>query len=155
MKGFQMPGTQLVEGNTLTCMGHCFSEKAQEEFKMSEILIVEDNGKFRQTLTSIILEQFPTISVMQAANGQEAMEKIDGEYPRLIFMDIKLPGKNGFELTKHIKNLFPDVCIAILTSHDLPEYRERAHQSAADHFLVKGKTTSDEILALVQSAING
>jgi CheY-like chemotaxis protein len=149
-----MPGMQLVKGKTLTCMGHCFSEKVQEEFKMSEILIVEDNGKFRQTLTAIILERFPIISVMQAANGREAMEKIDGECPRLIFMDIRLPGKNGFELTKHVKNLYPSICIAILTSHDLPEYRERAHQSGADHFLAKGKTTSDEILALVQSVIN-
>jgi two-component system response regulator YesN len=149
-----MPGTQLVEGNTLTCIGHCFSEKGQEEFKMSEILIVEDNGKFRQTLKSMILEQFPTVSVMQAANGKEAMEKVDGTCPRLIFMDIKLPGENGFELTKHIKNLCPDVCIAILTSHDLPEYRELAHESGADHFFAKGKTKSDEILALVQSVIN-
>jgi two-component system response regulator YesN len=150
-----MPGMQLVAGNILTCIEHYFSEKAQEEFKMSEILIVEDNGKFRQTLKSIILEQFPSVSVMQAANGKEAMEKVDDTCPRLIFMDIKLPGKNGFELTKHIKNLHPDVSIAILTSHDLPEYRELAHQSGADHFLAKGKTKSDEILAIVQSVING
>lgn len=135
-------------------MTHCFSEKAQEEFKMPEILIVEDNGKFRQTLKSMILERFPTVSVMQAANGKEAMERVDGTRPRLIFMDIRLPGQNGFELTRHIKNLHPDVRIAILTSHDLPEYRELAYQSGANHFLTKGKTKSDEILAIVQSAIN-
>ena len=65
-------------------------------------------------------------------------------------MDIRLPGENGLELTQKIKVIYPDVTVVILTSYDLPEYRQAARQSKADHFVSKDSPTSD-LLALVES----
>jgi DNA-binding NarL/FixJ family response regulator len=114
-------------------------------------LLVEDNISFRQTLFDILSAQFPSMVIQEAGNGKEAFQKIESVVPNLIFMDIKLPGENGLELTKKIKAAHPGVIIIVLTSYDLPEYREAAYQYGANYFIIKGSSTNEEILALVGS----
>ncbi len=75
-------------------------------------------------------------------------------HPDLIFMDIKLPGESGLELTKQIKDEFPETIVIVLTNYDLPEYRVAAYESGADHFLGKGLSTAEEILGLVDSVLD-
>jgi two-component system response regulator YesN len=116
-------------------------------------LLVEDNVSFRQTLFDILSAQFPFIEIAEAAEGKEALQKIGSSLPNLIFMDIKLPGENGLQLTQKIKAKHPEVVIIILTSYDLPEYREAAFQYGANYFVVKGLSTNEEILALVRSIL--
>jgi len=116
-------------------------------------LLVEDNAAFRQTLFDILSAQFPSIVIEEAADGKEAFQKIDSVLPNLIFMDIKLPGENGLQLTQKIKAIHPEVTIIMLTSYDLPEYREAAYQYGANYFIVKGSSTNEEILAMVRSIL--
>jgi len=114
-------------------------------------LIVEDNVSFRQTLLEILAARFPFMSIEEAGDGDEALEKIDLSAPDLIFMDIKLSGENGLQLTRKIKAKYSEVVVIVLTSYDFPEYREAAFRFGANHFMVKGRSTNDEILALVES----
>ena len=116
-------------------------------------LLVEDNAAFRQTLLDILSAQFPLIVIEEAADGKEAFQKIESSLPNLIFMDIKLPGENGLQLTQKIKAKHPEVIIIMLTSYDLPEYREAAYQYGANYFIVKGSSTNEEILAMVGSIL--
>jgi DNA-binding NarL/FixJ family response regulator len=95
------------------------------------------------------------MEIIEAESGEEAMQQISAHPPDLIFMDIKLPGKNGLELTGKIKAKYPDVTVIILTSYDTPEYREAAAQVKADHFLSKGSSSKEGILALVESILAG
>jgi DNA-binding NarL/FixJ family response regulator len=118
---------------------------------MHKVLIVEDDSTFRKMLKSILLSRFPSISVKEAADGTAAFRKISTIRPDLIFMDIRLPGESGLVLTRKIKELYPDITIVILTNHDLPEYREVAHQNGAEYFLSKGSTKPGEIVELVES----
>jgi DNA-binding NarL/FixJ family response regulator len=120
---------------------------------MTKTLIVEDSPFFRQLLKETLQSQFPSMQIMEAINGKDALQKIDAFIPDLVFMDIKLPGESGLELTKKIKDRHPGIRILILTSYDFPEYREAAAQYGANHFLSKGTTTKDQILALVQSIL--
>ena len=53
----------------------------------------------------------------------------------MIFMDIRLPGKSGLELTREIKSSYPDVVVSIFTSYDLPEYRKIAKMRGGPLFL--------------------
>jgi CheY-like chemotaxis protein len=78
------------------------------------------------------------MDIAEAENGKEALQKVETLRPDLIFMDIKLPGENGLELTKKIKTRYSGISIIILTSYD---------------FLSKGATTKEDILKLVQSII--
>jgi DNA-binding NarL/FixJ family response regulator len=64
-------------------------------------------------------------------------------------MDVRLPGENGLEITRKIKIQRPDIVVMILTSYDLPEYRDVALQCGANHFIVKGSSTFEEISSLV------
>lgn len=114
-------------------------------------LLVEDNATFRQVIKETLVMKFPSMSIDEAEDGKEAMEKVGRHSPDLIFMDIKLPGENGLVLTEKIKKLSPHVVIIILTDYDLPEYREAAHQSGADHFLAKASITANEIVELIES----
>ncbi len=115
---------------------------------MKRILIVEDNAFFLQFLKETIQLRFPSIDILEAANGEEAMEKIKTLPPEAVFMDLRLPGENGPELTKKIKAQYPDITVVILTNYDLPEYREAAYQSGADHFVSK-----DSFLNIVNSIL--
>jgi CheY-like chemotaxis protein len=119
--------------------------------KKFRILIVEDNHPYRQMLKTTLQESFPTIAIDEAADGGEALQKVDTFLPDLIFMDIKLPGVNGLELTRKIKAVHPNITIFILTSYDIPEYREAAFQYGADRFVPKTSLNRMELQELVKS----
>jgi DNA-binding NarL/FixJ family response regulator len=116
-----------------------------------KVLLVEDNRIYRETFKDNLRQHFPVVSVSEAGNADEALQKIRGTPPDLIFMDIRLPGMNGLQLTQRIKKEFPKIPIAILTGYDLPEYREAAIQYGADGFFVKESLQWEEIEALVKS----
>jgi DNA-binding NarL/FixJ family response regulator len=122
---------------------------------MLRVLIVEDNGIFRETFKKGLLDYFPSMVIEEAGNADEALQKIKEGPPHLIFMDIRLPGVNGLQLTQRIKKNFPDIDIAILTDYDLPEYRQAAVQCGADRFFVKNSFKWDELEALVRSISPG
>lgn len=75
-----------------------------------------------------------------------------GTPSHLIFMDIRLPGLNGLQLTQK-KTDFPSLYITILTNYDHPEYRQAAFQYGAIRFFVKGSLAWDEVEALVKSIL--
>ena len=118
---------------------------------MFKTMLVEDSTSFRQVVKNNLHDQFPSIDIIEAADGAEAFQKIDSHPPNLILMDITLPGENGLELTRKIKADYPGLIIIILTSHDSPEYREAAIRCKADYFLSKGSIATDDIFKLVKS----
>jgi DNA-binding NarL/FixJ family response regulator len=120
-----------------------------------KILIVEDSAFYRQLLKEALNSRFPSMELFEAADGEEALRKIENYPPDLIFMDIKLPGESGLELTKKIKTQYPNIIIIILTAYDIPEYREAAVQAKANYFLSKGSSSKEGILKLVESILLG
>ena len=119
--------------------------------KKFRILIVDDNGPFRQTIKQSLQMSFPTVAIDEVADGGEVLRKVDAFLPDLIFMDIKLPGVNGLELTKKVKAAHPNITIFILTSYDIPEYREAAFHCGADRFLAKASLNPMELEESVRS----
>ena len=122
---------------------------------MHRVLVVEDSSIFRTLLKETLQSRFPSMEILEAADGKEAMKEITARLPNLIFMDIKLPGENGLDLTAKIKAKYPDVIVIVLTSYDTPEYREAAVKAKADHFLAKGSSSREGILSLVESILGG
>ena len=118
------------------------------EFKT---LIVEDNASFRQYFKENLQIRFPSMVIEEVGDGNEVLPKVEVLSPALIFMDIRLPGENGLQLTKKIKKNHSDIKIVILTSYDLPEYREAAFQYGANSFMTKDSLNWGEIDALIKS----
>ena len=121
---------------------------------MGKILIVEDNTVFRQMLKEILYARFPRITIREEPDGHQLLPAVDAFRPNIIFMDIRLPGENGLELAQKIKKSHPEIIVVILTSYDLPEYREAAFQYHANHFIAKA-SVSTRIVDVVESILSG
>ncbi len=121
--------------------------------KMFRTMLVEDSPSFRQVVKDNLQEQFPSMDIIEAADGVEAFQKIDSDPPDLIFMDIGLPGENGLELTRKIKADYPNVIIIILTGYDSKEYREAAVRSKADYFFSKDALFNNGVFRLLKSIL--
>jgi CheY-like chemotaxis protein len=70
---------------------------------MSSVLIVENNDFFRRSSKEILKMYIPSLSVDESVDGSDALTKIGQVSPDMVFMDIRLPGKNGLELTREIE----------------------------------------------------
>jgi len=95
-------------------------------------LIVDDERLARNELLRL-LEKFPEIEVVgEAANGNEAVEKIEDLSPDLVFLDIQMPGMNGFEVLEHL-HVVPNVIF--ITAYD--EYALKAFEVNALDYVLK------------------
>jgi two-component system nitrogen regulation response regulator GlnG len=121
---------------------------------MREILIVEDNEEFRTAFADTLKSRFPNLLVSQAGDGPEALQKIGHKPPPdLIFMDLRLPGASGLELTKVVKETNASTVVIVLTHMDSLEYREAALRCGADFFLSKETARPEGILTLVERVL--
>ncbi len=116
-------------------------------------MLVEDDPIFRKILRHELAHWFPSIDIEEASDGKEAMGKTAVSCPQIVFMDIRLPDESGLQLTRKIKAKCPATNIAILTSHDSPEYRQAAEECGACQFFVKGASDGSEIQSFVQSLL--
>ncbi|MFA5240782.1 MAG: response regulator transcription factor [Sulfuricella sp.] len=121
--------------------------------KKLNTLIVDDNDAFRQSLHRVLARHFPAMRVAEAADGEDALQRVAQRLPDLIFMDISLPGRNGLALTRIIKNVYVHPMICVITSFDLPEYRDAALHSGADHFILKDESTEAAIVSIVDGVL--
>ena len=117
---------------------------------MLKTLLVEDNVPFRNVLKSELLYRFPGSEVIEADSGESALIKGKDRSPDLVLMDVRLPGQNGFEITRKFKAVRPDTPVIILTSYNLAEYRDAASQCGANGFIGKDSLDWGEITTLVE-----
>lgn len=95
-------------------------------------LIIDDERLARKELMSL-LEEHPNINIIgEAANADEALEMINSENPDLLFLDIQMPGKTGFELLE----MLDDVPYVIFTTA-YDEYALKAFEVNALDYLLK------------------
>jgi len=120
---------------------------------MHKILLVEDHTSFRQALKDIIQLTIPSTVIEEAADGKEALQKVDALHPDLILMDIGLPGESGLQITRKIRRDYPQIIIAILTSYDEDSDREAAFECGANCFISKNELNWNEIEGLIKSLL--
>ena len=109
------------------------------------ILLAEDHKIVREG-TRQLLEQAPELTVIgEAADGEEAVRLAAELRPDVVVMDVRLPGLNGIEATKAIKENHPDMPILILSAYDDDRYVFPLLDAGANGYLLK--TTSGAELA--------
>jgi CheY-like chemotaxis protein len=128
-----------------------YSNSSPREMDKFRILIVEDNGLFRQTLRESLQTSFPGVAIDEATNGVEVLQRVKAFVPDLILMDIRLPGESGLGLTKKIKANYPDIIIFVITNYDSQECREAASRYGADRFIAKESLNRMRLEELVRS----
>ncbi len=96
-------------------------------------LIIDDERLARNELKRL-LENFPKVNIVgEASNADEAMVLIEELKPDLLFLDIQMPGKTGFDLLSSLENDVPDVIFT--TAYD--EYAIKAFEFNALDYLMK------------------
>lgn len=105
---------------------------------MYKILIVDDELIERKGLNKILTKEFKDILEIELAfNGKNAIEKAKSFKPDIIFMDIKMPGINGIEAMKIIKQDLKDVNVVIISAFDSFKYAQAAINNNAYEYLLK------------------
>jgi len=101
-----------------------------------KILLVDDDVGLRRLVR---LTLGPDYDVIEANDGEEAIEVAQREHPDLVFMDIRMPKLGGYEACLRIKQS-PDTChakVVMLTANTREEDREKGHSVGADGYLTK------------------
>lgn len=101
------------------------------------ILIIEDNPT-NLKLANLLLT-IEGYQVKTATNAEEALKVLATFHPKLILMDLQLPGKNGFDLTVELKSSpkFQDVIIVALTAYAMKGDKEKAKLAGCDGYMTK------------------
>src|SRR5438093_5636015 len=101
---------------------------------MIRALIVDDE-KFSRVSLKKLLKGYPQIELIdEAADGLKAIEKIESLKPDLVFLDIQMPGLNGFEVLRSVK-LDPKPQVVFVTAYD--KYAVKAFEVSAIDYLLK------------------
>jgi two-component system NarL family response regulator len=118
------------------------------------VLLADDHTLFREGLAALIAAQPDFELVGQADDGLEALVKARQLVPDLILMDITMPGGDGLEAARLIKQELPQTVIVMLTVQSEEDKLFQAIQNGAQGYLLKS-IHSREMLELLRGAMHG
>jgi len=102
---------------------------------MFSILVVEDNKVLNDMIsTKLKLESY---NVYSAFDGEEALNTLDREYIDLIISDIMMPGIDGYELTKSLRDINSTIPILMISAKNQIEDMERGFDAGTDDYMIK------------------
>lgn len=104
---------------------------------MFRILLVDDEAQEREGIRFLIEKYRLPLSVVEAQNGQKALEYLKGHPVDILFTDVKMPYKDGLELAKETFQFNPDIRIIIFSAYGEFEYAKRAMEANAVDYLLK------------------
>jgi DNA-binding NarL/FixJ family response regulator len=122
---------------------------------MATILVVEDHDTVRRALRDWLEVELPQCRVIEAANGEDAVALTSIESPCLVVMDIRLPGMNGIETTRHIKAALPCAQIVMLSILEGDTYRAEATAAGASAYVQKQRMHVELLPTLAGLLANG
>lgn len=100
---------------------------------MGKILIVDDQYGIRILLNEVL--QKVGYDIFQAANGVQALEIAKEHSPDLVLLDMKIPGMDGIEILKRMKEYDPTIAVIIMTAYGELDMIQRAKDlGAITHF---------------------
>jgi CheY-like chemotaxis protein len=126
---------------------------ADKDGDMTKILIAEDERDIRE-LVSFSL-QFGGFTVVQAANGAEAVEQAQKELPDLILMDVRMPKMTGYEACRQMKLLpeLRDVPVVFLSAKGQESEIQTGLEVGAEEYILK-PFAPDDLVKQVQAVLD-
>jgi CheY-like chemotaxis protein len=117
------------------------------------ILVVEDHAPFRHLIRTV-LQRRAEFQITEAADGLEAVQKLEALQPDLILLDINLPKMDGFEVAKQIPGLAPHARLLFMSQESSSEIVREALGLRADGYIHKNSAASD-LLSAIDAVLAG
>jgi DNA-binding NarL/FixJ family response regulator len=118
------------------------------------VSIVEDNEQLRGTLCRLIDRDPDFRCLSQFGNAEDALESLPKECPKVVLMDINLPGINGVECVRKLKQLAPEILVVMLTAYEDTENIFNALAAGATGYLLK-RAPKAELLDAIREVNQG
>jgi DNA-binding NarL/FixJ family response regulator len=118
------------------------------------VMVVDDHPTFREGLASLLREEADIDVVGTLEDGLQALEIARSQKPEIVVMDISMPGLNGIEAAKQIREISPDTAILMLSAFNYPTYVMTSLKAGAAGYLTKD-TPLDKIVSAIRMIHSG
>jgi len=115
------------------------------------IMLVDDEERFLQTTQKMIAKK--GYDALTVTSGEECLKTLEEELVHVVILDVKMPGMDGVETLKHIKQRFPMVEVIMLTGHATAESAVEGLKLGATDYLTK-PTNIDDLISKAEEAYN-
>jgi len=121
---------------------------------MIKVTIVDDHELVRTGIIRLLAD-VPGIEVVaEASSGEEAVQLVRQHRPDVVLMDVNMPGIGGFEATRKLVQMYPDLKVIVVTIHMDDPFPSRMLQAGAMGYLTKGCGV-DEIVTAIREVFSG
>ncbi len=124
------------------------------EMEKIRVFLAEDHIVVREGLREVISREADMEVVGEAGDGKEAVCLVLELKPDVVLMDIAMPGLNGIEATKQIKENLPSICVLVLTAYDNPEFIFAVIEAGAAGYLLKN-IKGQELVNAIRASYGG
>ncbi|MBV2179860.1 response regulator transcription factor [Castellaniella sp. MT123] len=122
---------------------------------MIELLLADDHTLLREGLKRVLHQTSDILVEGEAGNGQEALTLLSQRHWDALVLDLSMPGRDGIDLIRQIRNDYPKVPILVLTMHGEQQYVTRAIKAGAAGYLTKDSAAEELVQAVRKVAIGG
>lgn len=143
-----MSATLLLRGRKVE-----MTMKAEKASKI-KVLLVDDHPFVREGVRSCLLRYDQFEVVAEASSGQEAINQTKEFCPDIVVMDIMMPGMNGLEATRCLREFSPQTKVLFLTVHETKEFVREMIQSGARGYIRKN-TSPVELVSAIERIYRG
>jgi DNA-binding NarL/FixJ family response regulator len=116
------------------------------------VLLADDYAPWRSQVRSFLQRETEWEIVFEARDGLEAVQKTVELHPDVVLLDLSMPGVNGIEAARRIRQLSPDSKIIILTQNADKDLMTAALQAGAVAYVLKAEMTS-KLLSMAKPAL--
>ena len=118
------------------------------------LLIAEDQSMLRDAMATLLLMEDTIDEVLQAKNGKEAMDILEGSSVDVAILDIEMPEATGLDVLEFIRNKGISCKVIIVTTFKRAGYFERAIKNNVDAYVLKDRSI-DELMKTINNVLAG
>lgn len=122
---------------------------------MTKVLLADDHALVRDGLRHILEGTSGFDVVGEAYDGPTTISLVRGTPADVLVLDLSMPGRNGIELVKQIKDELPNLRVLVLTMHAEQQYAVRAFKAGASGYLTKESASKELVSALTKISAGG
>ena len=120
-----------------------------------KVIVIDDHPSFREGLTRLLQEEIDMEVIATLEGGVQAVDSAKSLRPDVAIMDISMPGLNGIEAAKQIREVSPNTAILMVSAHNIPSYVLACLGAGAAGYLMKNASINKITSAIRMVQIGG